>query len=99
VHVPLLNPASSFAGLRPGLRVILLHGRADRLIPYTEALRLAAALPAHVQQRLTVTRLLGHTKRAEAARLSSPLLVSAEIKRFARFAHDLVTALDGEDDW
>lgn len=98
-NAPLLDPAGQLPGLRPGLRVALLHGRGDRLIPYTECLRLCEALPAHVERRPTVTRLLGHTKRSEAAGLFNPLTMSAELRTFARFATDLVSALDEEEAW
>jgi pimeloyl-ACP methyl ester carboxylesterase len=41
--------------------VHLLHGRQDRLIPFSEMLRLADALPPGVLARSTVTRLFAHS--------------------------------------
>lgn len=41
--------------------VHLVHGRADHLIPYTEALRLGRALPERAVAQLTVTALFGHS--------------------------------------
>jgi dipeptidyl aminopeptidase/acylaminoacyl peptidase len=41
--------------------VHLLHGRHDRLIPFSEVLRLAGALPAGTVARCTVTRLFAHS--------------------------------------
>lgn len=43
--------------------VHLLHGRQDRLIPFTEMLRLAEALPDGVLARGTITRLFAHSSR------------------------------------
>jgi len=43
--------------------VHLLHGRHDRLIPFSEMLRLAEALPRGSVARCTVTRLFGHSAR------------------------------------
>jgi pimeloyl-ACP methyl ester carboxylesterase len=41
--------------------VHLLHGRHDRLIPFSEMLRLAEALPPGILARSTVTRLFSHS--------------------------------------
>lgn len=64
--------------------VALMHGKADSLVPFTETLRLAAALPPGVCRDLTVTRLLGHTKTGEAERLRNPAALTAEAWRFVR---------------
>lgn len=58
--VPLMEPG-------PGLEdveapVHLVHGRNDRLIPFTESLRTAERLPGHVRSTVTVTRLFSHAK-------------------------------------
>lgn len=52
--------------------VHILHGRNDHLIPYTEAERLAAALPDDVERRVTVTRLFGHSAQDPFPWLSGP---------------------------
>ncbi|MBW3534319.1 MAG: hypothetical protein KY453_03725 [Gemmatimonadetes bacterium] len=56
-------------GLAPGPRldrvrvpVELIHGRGDRLIPFTESLRLRKRLPDRVAGKVTVTRLFSHTR-------------------------------------
>ena len=41
--------------------VHILHGRNDRLIPFSEGLRLRDALPAGTSARATITRLFGHS--------------------------------------
>jgi len=45
-------------------RVILVHGRADRAVPYTESLRLADARPART--RLVLVGVVGHVEGAGA---------------------------------
>jgi hypothetical protein len=57
---PLMEPAPFLARLER--RVELLHGRGDRLIPYTESLRLIDHLPPATRARVTVTRLFAHAK-------------------------------------
>ncbi len=42
--------------------VELVHGREDRLIPFTETLRLAAAFPAEAALQVTVTALFSHSR-------------------------------------
>lgn len=56
---PLMAPASSLEGVR--LPVRLVHGRGDRLIPYTETLRAARALEARTDVEATITRLFAHS--------------------------------------
>lgn len=41
-------------------RLILVHGKDDRLVPYTESLALAAALPPEQSQIFLIHRVLGH---------------------------------------
>jgi pimeloyl-ACP methyl ester carboxylesterase len=56
---PLLEPKAALAGVRVPTR--LIHGRGDRLIPFTESLRLRDALPAAARGGLTVTGLFNHS--------------------------------------
>lgn len=56
---PLLDPRSSLADLR--CRVVLAHGYEDRLIPFTETLRLREALPPRLSASATITRLFAHS--------------------------------------
>jgi dienelactone hydrolase len=58
VH-PCIEPASRLAEIR--CPVHLLHGRHDHLIPFSEGLRLAAALPNGIPGAATVTPLFGHS--------------------------------------
>jgi pimeloyl-ACP methyl ester carboxylesterase len=46
-------------------RLILVHGRADRAVPFTESLRLADARPART--RLVLVGVVDHVERADAA--------------------------------
>lgn len=64
---PLLDPRPLLAGVRA--RVVLAHGRDDRLIPYTESLRLAAALPPEARASATITGLFAHTGGSQGVRL------------------------------
>ncbi|MFP3948648.1 MAG: hypothetical protein ACLFWG_07945 [Longimicrobiales bacterium] len=57
---PLLDVRPHLAGIQ--CPVELIHGRHDRLIPCTESLRLAEALPENARVRLTVTELFTHTE-------------------------------------
>jgi dienelactone hydrolase len=91
--MPRLSPAGLVEQLRTETRAILLHGRADRLIPYTETLALAELL-GEARPHVTVTGLIGHTKRSEAGPIRSPVRAGREVWTFLRFAERLVTALD-----
>lgn len=59
---PGLDPAPHLADLRG--RILLSHGRQDRLIPFTETLRLASQLPPAVQSSTTITGLFAHSSGA-----------------------------------
>jgi dienelactone hydrolase len=56
---PLLDPRPSLPQLR--VPVLLAHGRDDRLIPYTETIRMARAVPADRLRACTVTALFAHS--------------------------------------
>ncbi|HUE96183.1 MAG TPA: hypothetical protein VMN39_05965, partial [Longimicrobiaceae bacterium] len=45
-------------------KVVLAHGHTDQLIPYTEALRLHATLPARADVSVSITRLFAHSREA-----------------------------------
>ena len=53
-----LSPLPHLAQIRA--RLLLLHGRADRSIPFTESERLARAAPDPTRVDLTLTRVFGH---------------------------------------
>lgn len=57
---PLLEVGEALRGIR--CPVELIHGRSDRLVPYTESLRLAAAFPETTRVRVTITDLFAHTE-------------------------------------
>ena len=56
---PTIEPGDRLAEVR--CPVHLIHGRNDHLIPFSEGLRLAAALPPEAHARSTVTPLFGHS--------------------------------------
>jgi pimeloyl-ACP methyl ester carboxylesterase len=58
-----LSPARAMPNVRA--RVILVHGYADRAVPYTESLRLAAARPART--RVVLLQVVGHVEAAPGA--------------------------------
>lgn len=78
---PLLDPEALLGRVQVPTQVI--HGRGDRLVPFTEGLRLMDRLPADVKRGATVTRMFNHSKDSrppgavehalEAARLFSAL--------------------------
>ncbi len=74
---PLLDVRPHLHDLR--CPVELLHGRFDRLIPYTESLRLAEALRDGTPVNLTVTELFSHT---EGRSLGAGLRATREGWRF-----------------
>lgn len=56
---PLLEPADRLGKVDVPAQVI--HGRGDRLVPFTEALRLMEGFKDHVQKGATVTGLFAHS--------------------------------------
>jgi dienelactone hydrolase len=74
---PAGEPAEALAAVR--LPVHVLHGRHDRLIPFSEGMRLGAALPAGTWSRTTITRLFGHSGESG---LASALRSAWELPRF-----------------
>jgi hypothetical protein len=79
---PRLDPLAVLPALRA--RLVLAHGSTDRLIPYTETLRLAEALPAHLRTHATITRLFEHSIGATGLR---PLDYAVEAWRLLRLLH------------
>ncbi|MEX2049434.1 MAG: hypothetical protein WEB90_07635 [Gemmatimonadota bacterium] len=56
---PLLDPVAELARVEHPTR--LVHGRGDRLIPFTEGLRLEQSLPARARRGITVTAMFNHS--------------------------------------
>lgn len=69
---PLLDPSPYLP--RVPVPLVLAHGRDDRLIPWTEMVRLRRALPAARVRDAAVTRLFGHSFREK--RLPTPAMVA-----------------------
>lgn len=85
---PGLDPRPLLPGLRG--RIILSHGRADRLIPYTETLRLRTLLPPAVSPSVTITGLLAHSAHAG---WMHPLERARESARFVRLLNAALAAV------
>lgn len=64
---PELDPRAALPHLRTP--VVLAHGRADLLIPFTETLRLATHLPDAARAKVTITRLFAHSRQADPLHL------------------------------
>jgi len=73
---PTIEPLRALASVTRSVHV--LHARHDDLIPFSEALRLRAALPATTRSRVTVTRLFGHAG-------ESPLSPGAALRELPGF--------------
>jgi pimeloyl-ACP methyl ester carboxylesterase len=79
---PGLDPAPVLPELRA--RIVLAHGEADRLVPYTESLRMYAALPGRLDRSVTITRLFAHSTGNAAVRAAE---YGLEGLRFFRLLH------------
>lgn len=66
---PLLDPGRHLSKVRTP--VTLIHGRDDRLVPYTESLRFHECLPDSLESDVTITGLFSHTAGLAPASLSS----------------------------
>jgi hypothetical protein len=71
-------------------RIVLSHGRADRLIPFTETLRLRAQMPAHADCSAYVTGLFAHSAHAG---WMHPVARAREAARFVRLLNDALGAI------
>lgn len=60
---PLLDPGPFLPALR--VRTVLAHGRTDRLVPFTETIRLAREIPGPLLAGATITSLLAHSGRTQ----------------------------------
>jgi len=83
---PLLDPNPLLP--RVPIRTLLAHGRDDRLVPFTETLRLGAAIPDQCRDSLTVTSLFAHSGLNTAA--LGPIGLGREAARFARLLQRLL---------
>jgi pimeloyl-ACP methyl ester carboxylesterase len=80
------DPRAHLAGMRPP--VVVVHGRDDDVIPYSEAEKLARALPPGHPHETILTGLYGHT----GAALPSPRALSAELRAMLRIVRVLARA-------
>lgn len=80
---PLLDPTPFLAAAR--VPVLLAHGRDDRLVPFTESMRLARALPAGRVRSLTITSLFQHSGGTRSG--LGPVGLAREGARFALLLH------------
>ena len=85
---PGLDPTPHLPNLRG--RIILSHGRADRLIPYTETLRLQKLLPPALKPSVTITGLFAHSAHAG---WMHPLERLRESAQFIRLLNDALGAV------
>lgn len=85
---PGLDPTPHLPALRG--RIILSHGRADRLIPYTETLRLQTLLPPSLKPSVTITGLFAHSAHAG---WMHPLERARESAQFIRLLNDALGAV------
>lgn len=86
---PLMDPSRYLAGVR--IPTILAHGRDDRLIPYTESIRLARGLPPAMLRGCSITSLFSHSGGTEAG--LGPIGLAREGRRFAAVLNRILTTL------
>lgn len=84
---PLIDPRPWLAGVRTP--ILLAHGRDDRLIPFTETIRLSRGLTPAMVRRCTITSLFAHSGGTQPG-LGAPGLA----REAARFYGLLRTVLD-----
>lgn len=89
VH-PALEPAHALPAVTQ--RVVLAHGFEDRLVPFTESLRLHEALPAQIDSSITITRLFAHSTGGDALR---PWQYPTEVARYVRLLTRALTRRQG----
>ena len=83
---PLLDPAPELRRMRVPMH--LFHGRGDRLVPYTESLRLNQGLPDGLAANVTVTGLFAHSAN------NRPPSITARIREGLIFFRALRRMLD-----
>jgi pimeloyl-ACP methyl ester carboxylesterase len=64
-HSALVDPVVELSRVTHPVHII--HGRGDRLVPYTESLRLCEGLPQAVDRQITITGLFAHSAHARPA--------------------------------
>ncbi len=86
---PLLDPAPDL----PALRTVtaIAHGRDDRLVPFTESLRLARTLPPEILRSASITSLFSHS--GGTTPNLGPMGLIREAARFVRVLHGILDLL------
>lgn len=82
---PLYDVLSNLQGIRVPVR--LIHGRGDRLIPFTETLRVAEAVPDETEKRVYLTGLFSHSRRDNQGDFLGDL---GEMSRFLHMMSDIL---------
>jgi pimeloyl-ACP methyl ester carboxylesterase len=85
---PLLDPSPALAEV--DLPTRLIHGRGDRLIPFTEALRLHDNLPGEVRRGTTVTAMFHHSADSKPAGIAQR---ARENLKMLRAIHGMITTV------
>jgi pimeloyl-ACP methyl ester carboxylesterase len=85
---PGLDPRPHLPHVRA--RVVLAHGLEDRLVPYTESLRLFERLPPATRPTVTITRLFAHSTHGTGM---GPLAYAREGWRFLRLLDRALNAV------
>ena len=83
---PLLDPTPDLGGLHTP--TFVAHGRDDRLVPFTESLRLARQLPPSALRAVRVTSLFSHSGGTTPD--LGPIGVGREAVRFVRLLHGIL---------
>jgi acetyl esterase/lipase len=86
---PLLDPGPALAALRT--RILVAHGRDDRLVPFTESLRLAREVPAPRLVRCSITALFAHSGGADKG--LGGLGLARETARFLRLLQGIINLI------
>jgi pimeloyl-ACP methyl ester carboxylesterase len=82
---PLYDVLPNLQGIRVPVR--LIHGRGDRLIPFTETLRVAEAIPEETQKRVYLTGLFTHSHRDNRGDFLGEV---GEMSRFLHMMSDIL---------
>jgi acetyl esterase/lipase len=83
---PLLDPSPFLDAV--GVRIVFAHGRDDRLVPFSETVRLSRAVPAEFRVSCSITSLFDHSGRRN--RQLRPGGVVIEGARFVHVLHRIL---------
>ena len=86
---PLLDPGPALAKLRTP--ILVAHGRNDRLVPFTEAQRLADSIPPGLLAGFAVTSLFAHSGGTD--RTLSRFGLARESVRFLKVLHGIISLI------